>query len=70
MWPKNYKDYPVDEPLIKEKVETGKGIVGCEMHERNGWGDEIHQQPRKKRKGFLSTILAQIFSKNSNSEDL
>ena len=38
MWPKNYKDYPLDKKLIKYEVEPGNGIIGCEMHELNGWG--------------------------------
>lgn len=42
MWPKFYRDYPVDTPLIKQSVESGKGIVGCEMHELNGWGMSYH----------------------------
>lgn len=42
MWFKNYKDYPIDAPLLKESVESGKGIIGCEMHDLNGWGIEWH----------------------------
>lgn len=42
MWPKDYKDYPKDSSLIKEKVDSGKGIIGCEMHESNGWGNSFH----------------------------
>lgn len=42
MWPKDYKDYPKDSPLKKERVESGKGIIGCEMHESNGWGTSFH----------------------------
>lgn len=52
MWFKKYRDYPIDRPLKQEKVETGNGIVGCEMHELNGWGNELHQ-PKKKRKKFM-----------------
>lgn len=44
MWRNTYKDYRLDEEWLKEKVEPGKGIVGCEMHELNGWGDGIHNQ--------------------------
>ncbi len=39
MWFKAFRDYPVDSPLRKETVEPGKGIIGCEMHEVNGWND-------------------------------
>lgn len=49
MWPKAYRDYKTDEPLIKERVEPGKGIIGCEMHDLNGWGLSLHI-PRKKKK--------------------
>lgn len=38
MWFKHYRDYPIDQPLIKEPVEAGHGIIGCEMHDLNGWG--------------------------------
>ena len=42
MWFKEYRDYPIDRPLIKEQVEPGHGIIGCEMHELNGWGSDYH----------------------------
>jgi hypothetical protein len=48
MWPKFYKDYPVDCLLIKYPVESGKGIIGCEMHELNGWGELCHVKKKKK----------------------
>ena len=51
MWPKSYKDYPVDAPLIKNPIEPGKGITGCEMHELNGWG-ELHHVKKKKKSLF------------------
>ena len=56
MWPKRYKDYPVDEPLKKEVVEPGKGIVGVEMHDINGWGLERHV-PRKRKTGLLARLF-------------
>jgi hypothetical protein len=62
MWPKEYKDYPEDEPLIKYQVEPGKGIIGCEMHDLNGWGNTIHI-PRKKKKGPLASLLTTLFVK-------
>lgn len=43
MWPKNYKDYPEDESLVQNQVEPGHGIVGCEMHDLNGWGDKYEE---------------------------
>lgn len=42
MWPKAYKDYPEDKPLFHYPVEPGRGIIGCEMHELNGWGNTLH----------------------------
>lgn len=50
MWPKIYKDYPVDSALKKQKVEPGKGIIGCEMHELNGWGATYHVPSKRKKK--------------------
>ncbi|MEX1012318.1 MAG: hypothetical protein WD595_05925 [Waddliaceae bacterium] len=50
MWPKNYQDYPEDALLKKEKVESGKGIVGCEMHDVNGWGETFHHKKTKAKK--------------------
>lgn len=42
MWPKEYLDYKIDEPLVKCRVEPSAGIFGCEMHDLNGWGDTLH----------------------------
>lgn len=60
MWTKAYKDYPKDAPLRKETVEPGKGIIGCEMHDLNGWGLSQHI-PQKRKKGLLSTFLSLLF---------
>jgi len=46
MWLKFYRDYPVDTPLIKNRVQSGQGIIGCEMHELNGWGNTLHHSAR------------------------
>lgn len=43
MWPKIYRDYKEDDPHKKCPVEPGKGIVGCEMHDLNGWGSTLHR---------------------------
>jgi hypothetical protein len=56
MWPKSYKDYPEDKPLKKERVETGKGIIGCEMNDLNGWGNTLHIH-KKKRTGLLAALF-------------
>lgn len=56
MWPKSYKDYKKDEFLIKYWVEPGHGIIGCEMHELNGWGSSFHI-PKKKKKNFIEKIF-------------
>lgn len=50
MWPKSYKDYLKDKELIKNPVEPGKGIIGCEMHEFNGWGISYHKPKKTKKK--------------------
>lgn len=52
MWFREYKDYPIDKPLLKQQVESGKGIIGCEMHERNGWGVAFHRPFPKKYKKY------------------
>lgn len=57
MWQKAYKDYKQDEPLIKERVETGKGLIGCEMHELNGWGETWHVSRKKKKTGFWRSLF-------------
>ena len=62
MWPKSYKDYPKDETLKKEQVSSGKGIVGCEMHDLNGWGSSLHQ-PRPKKRGLMYHLLEKIFGR-------
>jgi hypothetical protein len=62
MWPKEYQDYKIDSPLIKEPVETGHGIVGCEMHELNGWGHSFQISPKEKRRGALASFLTRLIS--------
>lgn len=62
MWRNTYKDYQSDDPWVKEQVETGKGIIGCEMHELNGWGNNIHTH-KKKKEGWLRTFLNLLFKK-------
>jgi hypothetical protein len=55
MWPKHYRDYPVNGDQVQQKVEPQKGIIGCEMHERNGWGIEQHRY-RKRRRGLMKLL--------------
>jgi len=62
MWPKKYKDYPEDLPLIQNQVEPGKGIIGCEMHDLNGWGGAYHIF-KKKKKGLIASFFT-ILSSN------
>lgn len=69
MWYREYKDYPPDTPLIQQKVETGRGIIGCEMHELNGWGETYHQPVRKKRKGLFATLLHNLFPSKREEEE-
>lgn len=60
MWHKEYRDYKTDQPQIKHRVEPGRGITGCEMHEINGWGNSIHQ-PKIKKKSFLTRMGTYLF---------
>ena len=66
MWHKEYEDYPIDEPLRKERVESGKGIVGCEMHEINGWGQTLHS-PKVKKRGLFAALLNKIFGSDPHA---
>lgn len=71
MWPKSYKDYPSDQPLIREPLYPGKGIIGCEMHDLNGWGTECHRAAKKKKQGGKSwkdSFLA-IFKRKAKDEN-
>jgi hypothetical protein len=63
MWFKEYRDYPNDKPLIKEKVEPLRGIIGCEMHELNGFGTHLHHK-RPHRKGLLAILLSYLFTES------
>lgn len=63
MWPKKYKNYPKDEPLIKEQVEPGEGIIGCEMHDLNGWGNTLHI-PKRRKRGVIASLMVAFFGKN------
>lgn len=54
MWFKHYRDYPHDKPIIKEQVEPGHGIIGCEMHDLYGWGTSYHVTKRHQQKRWLS----------------
>lgn len=56
MWTRKYKDYPTDRALKQQRVETGKGIVGCEMHENFGWG-HTYDLPKKRKAGFFTKLL-------------
>ena len=65
MWFKEYRDYPIDRPLIKQQVEPGDGIIGCEMHDLNGWGSELHRiRPRKR--GVWAKFMSFIFSEKKH----
>lgn len=68
MWPKEYRDYEIDTPLIKNQVRPGKGIKGCEMHDLNGWGNSLHIPKRKVKKGFLKTLIDAFFEKFSQKK--
>lgn len=61
MWDRDYRDYKRDQSLIKESLESGKGLPGCEMHEINGWGNTLHQ-PKKKKRGRVASFLMHLFN--------
>jgi hypothetical protein len=63
MWEKEYRSIPNDSPLLKEPVEPGKGIIGCQMHEVAGWGDSYHLSQEKPR-GLKAAFLSFFGSKN------
>lgn len=67
MWPKKYCDYKEDQSLIKNSVEPGKGIYGCEMKELNGWGNSLHI-PKKAKKGFLGSLFVYFFRDRKKSK--
>ncbi len=60
MWDTEYKDFKKDDPLIKHQVNSGKGITGCEMHERNGWGETCQRTRLKGKKGLLLSFFETI----------
>ena len=67
MWHREYRDYETDKPLIKSQVESGRGIIGCEMHDLNGWGQTIHVAVKKRRRGIMSLLFSLVFgAKNSH----
>jgi len=55
MWFKEYRDYKTDKPLIKEQVSPSHGIIGCEMHDLNGWGIQ-HQKAKPKKPGLFRLL--------------
>ncbi len=67
MWKYEYKDYPLDSSNLKVKVEPGKGIKGCEMHEIYGWQDSFYIERRRKL-GFLQKL--HLFFKKRNKKFL
>jgi hypothetical protein len=69
MWFKQYRDYKIDEPLIKERVSPGHGIIGCEMDELNGWGNRLHIPSKKRKKGFLYRIKMWMPKFNGGSKN-
>ena len=60
MWPKKYRDYGVDKSLINDPVESGRGIIGCEMHELNGWGNTLPTH-KKAKNGFFRSLVLYFF---------
>ena len=69
MWDREYRDYKPDEPLRKQNLESGRGIVGCEMHEIFGWGSRLHT-PCPPEKGFLAVLLNRWFGKAGQGKNI
>lgn len=69
MWFKEYHDYPIDRPLIKYPVESGRGIIGCEMHEINGWGSDLHVMPERHKQGLLRRFFSLFSRKKSGHHE-
>lgn len=67
MWYREYRDYKPDEPLRKQTLKSGQGIVGCEMHEIFGWGNHLHH-PCQPKKSFLSNLFL-WFRKGKKRDD-
>lgn len=63
MWHKEYRDYKIDTPLIQQQIESGRGIIGAEMHELNGWSNTLHQYPKKEKRGILASLLIHFFKR-------
>lgn len=66
MWDREYRDYKRDQPLVKEQIEPGRGLAGCEMHELNGWGNTLQHPVKKKKRGLIASLL--IYLSNSKKE--
>lgn len=62
MWFREYRDYKIDDPLIKEQRAPSRGIIGCEMHDLNGWGETYHLPRKKKKKGLVATLIESFFA--------
>lgn len=65
MWFREYRDYKIDGPIIKQQVEPGRGIIGCEMHEIQGWGNTIHFESQKKKRGFFEKLFSKFFGRKT-----
>lgn len=68
MWDREYRDYKRDQSLVKQRIETGKGFSGCEMHELNGWGNTLQHPKKKKKRGLLASLLIYLFSSKKENE--
>lgn len=63
MWFREYRDYKIDAPLVKQRVEAAnKSIAGCQMQELNGWGETYHRSKKRKNKGIVGTFFERLFT--------
>ncbi len=69
MWYKEYRDYPPDSSLKKERLDTSKGLTGCEMHEPNGWGEKYHHPDYPRHTGLIATLLNRFFALFDSRQD-
>lgn len=69
MWWKEYADYRYDKPMKRETVETGKGIIGCEMHDVHGYGTTDHKSQYYRRGGVLTGLMTYLFGFKEEERD-
>jgi hypothetical protein len=67
MWHNTYRDYTLDGEMLKNRVGSGKGIIGAEMSEIQGWGEAYHESAEKPPK-TLESLFAFLFGIKENGK--